>query len=216
MSEAPITWRWMCATNDILKMTLEVVLGRRDVSYANEEHAARQVVDAAIARNKPILIHLDEVGGHDGHNIRQLQMFAGCVWMEIWEAKQRDPNGAMPVIYFFATGKNTEVFFNFELMGVGYDILVLDMLKQKHVREVREDLQSIRHQYPLALSGLDKVDLCDYLDARLCDTTGGAPRLLLYNLRSLHYLCKYQSVRLDSIAAIDIALEKVFDVFRGL
>ena len=73
----------------------------------------------------------------------------------------------MPVVYFLVTGKSTDVMLHVGATSIGGDILVLDMLKEEHVREVRLHLQDgKKHSFPLQVMGLVEVN-SRYLDACL-------------------------------------------------
>lgn len=169
---------------------------------------------AAVARRKkPVLIHLDEVGSHRDHDLTSLQLFARAVFAELWRVGHEDFS-RMPIIYFLVTGKNTDFFGKLGTSGqpVASEFLVLDMLSPMHIGEVRKHLQQLPPQ-PIKLSGLTTPDLEAHLDQRLCAATGGAPRLLLYTLRALHYLCTYKDLKLNSTQAIDAAInEQVYHI----
>jgi hypothetical protein len=71
------------------------------------------------------------------------------------------------------------------------------------VGQVRKHLQELKE--PIKLAGLTE-ELEEHLDQRLCAATGGAPRLLLYTLRALHYACVFNGIKLDSAESIDGAV----------
>lgn len=59
-------------------------------------------------------------------------------------------------------------------------------------------------------------ELRAHLDERLCAATGGAPRLLLYTLRALHYVCLYRHVVLDSREKIEVTIDQtVFELLMA-
>ena len=70
-------------------------------------------------------------------------------------AGKKSVSGTMPVVYFLVTGKSTDIMLHVGATSIGGDILVLDMLKEEHVREVRLHLQDgKKHAFPLQVMGL--------------------------------------------------------------
>jgi hypothetical protein len=203
----------VCSEPNMVLKVVRMVVGKT-ATCRGEEDAAEQVVAAVALHNKPILIHLDEVGSHKDHDLKSLQLFARAVFAELWWVGHEDFS-RMPIIYFLVTGKSTDFFFDLGTSGqspVASELLVLDMLSPKHIGEVRKNLQQLPQ--PIILSGLTTDVLEARLDQRLCAATGGAPRLLLYTLRALHYLCKYKDLKLDSVEAINAAIDE--QVYRIL
>jgi hypothetical protein len=123
----------------------------------------------------------------------------------------------MPLVYFLVTGKSTDFFFNLGTGGqspVSSELLVLDMLSAEHVGQVRKHLQELKEPIKLAV---ETEDLKNHLDRRLCAATGGAPRLLLYTLRALHYACEFKQVRLDSEESINDAVNhQVYEILESV
>jgi hypothetical protein len=186
---------------DFVAKTLRVFFSSIQ-AYSSVEHAAIQLVEAASVSREPLLIHFDEVGSHERHDLKQLR----AIWKRMWETKNRGHE--MPIIFFLVTGRSIEYF---ETCGIGTKLLVLNMLETKHVTEVRRHLMSCPK--PLVLSGLND-NVAPSLDKLVREMTGGAPRLLL---RALHYLCKYKGVTLDSDANIDKAVtEAAYELLRGI
>jgi hypothetical protein len=202
--------------NNMVHHVVRTVTDDYSVVWVDEGDAARQVVAAAHTRGKPILIHIDEVGAQKGHELYSLQTFAACIFAELWRVGHKDFS-QMPTIYFLVTGKSTDFFWSGGHSPVCSEVLVLDMLSAQHVGQVRKYLQKLDE--PVQLLGLTG-DLEGHLDTRLCAATGGAPRLLLYTLRALHYACVYKGVRLNSKASIDDAVDhqvyKILDSVPGV
>ncbi len=202
--------------SDIVGETLRILFNSKSVTYSSHRNAADQVVDAAVKLDQPLFIHFDEVGPRTRHDLESLHSFVNEIWTEMWNVKRK--GGDMPLIFFLVTGKSIEYFktggpTKRSLSPIATKLLVLNMLEPTHVGEIREHLQKCKQ--PLVLNGVTD-DLIPYLDKSLCAVTGGAPRLLLYTLRALHYLCVYEAISLDSIAAIDDAINvRAFELLNG-
>jgi hypothetical protein len=198
---------------DIVAETLRVLFDVDDVDYTSVKDAAIQVVAHALTEGKPLLIHFDEVGAD--HNVSTLRTFASAIWKRMWRTKNRGHE--MPIIFFLVTGRRFEYFKNIGLSissPIGTELLVLNMLETKHVTEIRCHLMSCAK--PLVLNGLND-NVAPTLDTLLCKVTGGAPRLLLYTLRALHYLCNYKGVSLDNDANINKAVnEDAYELLHGI
>ncbi len=205
----------VASTNDIIYHTLSATYGRHEVAISSSRDAAEQLVAVALKLDQPLFIHYDEVGSKIEHCLIRLRKFVHDVWIEMWRAKHIGHD--MPRIFFFVTGRWMDYFekdgqSSLPRAPTGTELLVLNMFEPKHVGEIRRFLQS---RVPsLVLNGVTD-DVAAYLDQSLCAVTGGAPRLLLYTLRALHYLCVYEGVSLDSKANIDHAIyERVFDLIN--
>lgn len=176
---------------------------------SNPKLVARDLVEYA-QRHGPTLFHFDEVGSKAEHNIPELRALVVAVWACMWETKSE---GEMPRVYFLVTGKSTQPFEDVGSGSIsspcGSFFLVLDMLTPRHIGEVRQVLQ--KHG-KLVLNELKDED-AEYFDQCLARATGGAPRLLLYTLRTLHYL----DASLASRQLIEAAVfEKVYATLRQI
>lgn len=205
-----------CSVDNMVLEVVRTVTGEASLVWTNEKDAAVQVVAAARTRGKPVLIHIDEVGSHKGHDLYSLQLFVRAVFAELWSVGHEDFS-QMPLVYFLVTGKSTDFLFNLGTGGqspVSSELLVLDMLSAQHVGQVRKHLQELNE--PIKLAGLTE-DLTKHLDQRLCAATGGAPRLLLYTLRALHYACVFKEVKLDSEESINLAVNhQVYEILDSV
>jgi hypothetical protein len=178
-------------------------------------HAADYLIKFA-TDNGPTLFHFDEVGAKEEHNLNHLRELAVAVWTTMHAICRKDGVEAMPRIYFLITGKAIEPFADVGSgsSGMGSYFLVLDMLTAEHVHQVRRHLQdSDKVENPLCLVGLNETHHGGYLNERLALATGGAPRLLLYTLRALHF----SKASLTSTVEIDTAvMETAFSLLYGI
>ena len=70
----------VCSVPNMVLKVARMVCGDASLSWVGEKDAAVQVVAAARARGKPILIHVDEVGAHKEHDcIRFSSLLARCL-----------------------------------------------------------------------------------------------------------------------------------------
>jgi hypothetical protein len=185
------------------------------IPTSSAEHAADYLIQFA-TDNGPTLFHFDEVGAKEEHNLNHLRELAVAVWTQMHAICRKRGAGAMPRVYFLITGKSIEPFADVGSgsSGMGSYFLVLDMLAVEHVHRLRRHLQdSDKVDNPLCLVGLDEERDGGYLNERLARATGGAPRLLLYTLRALHF----SKASLTSTNEIDTAvMETVFSLLYGI
>ena len=208
----------LSSPTDIVVGVLRRVLNDDNATYSDIEMAAVQVVAAALKRGMPLLILMDEVGSNTEHNLKDLRAFVQEIYIKMWRVISNERR-EMPRIYFLVTGRSVDYFEPAILAGVaksplGTELLVLNMLEPEHVSEIRRCLQS--RKPPLVLNGVTD-DVAEHLDQSLCTVTGGAPRLLLYTLRALHYLCVYEGISLNSEAKIDHAVnDRAFELLTSI
>jgi hypothetical protein len=172
---------------DIVREAAAVASGSEDVEIRDPKHAARFLIQYA-TDNGPTLFHFDEVGADDDHDLNKLRQLAVAVWAKMHAIKMKDGADAMPRIYFLVTGRSVEPFADVGAghSGMGSRFLVLDMLRAEHVGLIRRHLQTIGNRQ-LRLKDLNEGRDGAHFDQCLVDATGGAPRLLLYTLRALHF-----------------------------
>lgn len=154
-----------------------------------------------VAREKaPLFVHFDEIGVLQApQDVRKLR--DGVI--RTWESMNRHAieGKAMPRIYFYLSGKGVPLL----SLGtsphspVGTRWIILDKLHEQHVGVIRKRL-------------LREVDCCYEIDGRLCQWTGGAPRLLLYTLRYLYH----QKPDLSTPDAVDMAMSKCYVCLKGI
>ncbi len=200
---------------NFIRATLSELLKSDSTTYSSHRVAAAQVVDAAVKLDQPLLIHYDEVGPRTWQDLEVLYSFVNEIWTEMWNVNRK--GGDMPLIFFLVTGKTiayvrTDAPSNHSHYPVGIKLRVLNMFEPTHVGEIRKHLQECKT--PLVLNVVTD-DVAEYLDQSLCIVTGGAPRLLLYTLRALHFACVNDGISLHSKANIDQAIHKrAFDLIN--
>ena len=60
----------VCSEPNMVLEVVRMVVANESATCSDEEDAAKQVVAAVALHNKPILIHLDEVGSHKDHDLK--------------------------------------------------------------------------------------------------------------------------------------------------
>ncbi|CAE7372202.1 unnamed protein product [Symbiodinium microadriaticum] len=162
------------------------------------EGIAKVLMEAAKITQKPLFVHFDEIGGFQVTDLRKLRDGVIRTWASMNQEAVKGE--VMPRIYFYFSGKSVP------LLGlgsphspVGTRWIILDKLHEQHVGVIRKEL-------------LSEVECCAEIDGRLCQWTGGAPRLLLYTLR---YLYSWKP-NLSTPHAVDVAMSDAYSCFKGI
>lgn len=169
-------------------------------SITDVADAIAQVLIEAAREKAPLFVHFDEIGVFQAPEaVRKLR--DGVI--RTWEGMNRDAieGKAMPRIYFYLSGKGVPLLSlgTSPLSPVGTRWIILDKLHEQHVGVIRKRL-------------LREVDCCYEIDGRLCQWTGGAPRLLLYTLRYLYH----QKPDFSTPEAVDMAMSKCYVCFKSI
>jgi len=165
------------------------------------------------AQQHPHLLHVDEILQEHLGGLRafSVELWRKLVWLKL-ESKQ------LPRVYLFVTGRSIDMF-DLPVAGsvpspCGSTFIVLDMLHTEHITQVRRHLTDpAMHEHPILLRNFDEVTFGQVLDEALTEATGGAPRLLLYAFRALHFL----NADLSTEASIKTAVyEEVYKLLASL
>ncbi|CAE6956792.1 unnamed protein product [Symbiodinium sp. CCMP2592] len=162
------------------------------------EGIADVLMKAAEITQKPLFVHLDEIGGFISADARKLRDGVVRTWTRMNQEAVRGQ--VMPRIYFYLSGKGVPLLdLGSPISPVGIRWIILDKLHEQHVGVIRKAL-------------LSEVDCCEEIDGLLCQWTGGAPRLLLYTLR---YLFSWKP-NLSTAHDVDVAMQDAYACFKNM